>query len=146
MARVKRGTKRVQRRKKILGLAKGFYGTKSKAHRVAKLAVDKALGYAYRDRRQKKRQLRSLWIIRINAAARLHGLSYSRLIAGLKAAGSDLDRKILADIAVKDAQAFAGLAEMAKKALDNQQPEQRGPEQREIAAPPAQPSQATAEA
>jgi large subunit ribosomal protein L20 len=126
MARVKRGTKRVQRRKKILGLAKGFYGTKSKAHRMAKLAVDKALGYAYRDRRQKKRQIRSLWIIRINAAARLHGLNYSRLIAGLKAAGSDLDRKILADIAVKDAQAFAGLAEMAKKALDNQQPEQRG--------------------
>jgi large subunit ribosomal protein L20 len=141
MARVKRGTKRVQRRKKILGLAKGFYGTKSKAHRVAKLAVDKALGYAYRDRRQKKRQLRSLWIIRINAAARLHGLSYSRLIAGLKAAGSDLDRKILADIAVKDAQAFAGLAELAKKALDNQQPEQRG-----ASAPPAQPAQATAEA
>jgi len=126
MARVKRGTKRVQRRKKILGLAKGFFGKKSKAHRIAKLAVDKSLGYAYRDRRQKKRQLRSLWIIRINAAARLHGLNYSRLIAGLKAAGSDLDRKILADIAVKDAQAFAGLAELAKKALDNQQPEQRG--------------------
>jgi large subunit ribosomal protein L20 len=126
MARVKRGTKRVQRRKKILGLAKGFYGTKSKAHRMAKQAVDKSLGYAYRDRRQKKRQLRSLWIIRINAAARLHGLNYSRLIAGLKAAGSDLDRKILADLAVKDAQAFAGLADMAKKALDNQQPEQRG--------------------
>jgi large subunit ribosomal protein L20 len=126
MARVKRGTKRVQRRKKILGLAKGFYGTKSKAHRMAKQAVDKSLGYAYRDRRQKKRQLRSLWIIRINAAARLHGLNYSRLIAGLKAAGSDLDRKVLADIAVQDAQAFASLADMAKKALDNQQPEQRG--------------------
>jgi large subunit ribosomal protein L20 len=146
MARVKRGNKRVQRRKKILGLAKGFYGTKSKAHRMAKQAVDKALGYAYRDRRQKKRQLRSLWIIRINAAARLHGLNYSRLIAGLKAAGSDLDRKVLADIAVQDAQAFGALADMAKKALDNQQPEQRGPEQRGIAAPPAQPSQATAEA
>jgi large subunit ribosomal protein L20 len=141
MARVKRGTKRVQRRKKILGLAKGFYGTKSKAHRMAKLAVDKSLGYAYRDRRQKKRQLRSLWIIRINAAARLHGLSYSRLIAGLKAAGSDLDRKILADLAVRDAQAFASLADMAKNALDNQPPEQRG-----TPAPPSQPSQATAEA
>ena len=126
MARVKRGNKRVQRRKKILGLAKGYYGTKSKAHRMAKQAVDKSLGYAYRDRRQKKRQLRSLWIIRINAAARLHGLNYSRLIAGLKAAGSDLDRKVLADIAVQDAQAFASLADMAKKALDNQQPEQRG--------------------
>jgi large subunit ribosomal protein L20 len=126
MARVKRGTKRVQRRKKILGLAKGYYGTKSKAHRMAKQAVDKSLGYAYRDRRQKKRQLRSLWIIRINAAARLHGLNYSRLIAGLKAAGSDLDRKVLADIAVQDAAAFGALAEAAKKALDNQQPEQRG--------------------
>jgi large subunit ribosomal protein L20 len=126
MARVKRGTKRVQRRKKILGLAKGYYGTKSKAHRMAKQAVDKSLGYAYRDRRQKKRQLRSLWIIRINAAARLHGLNYSRLIAGLKAAGSDLDRKVLADIAVHDAAAFGALAEAAKKALDNQQPEQRG--------------------
>jgi large subunit ribosomal protein L20 len=126
MARVKRGTKRVQRRKKILGLAKGYYGTKSKAHRMAKQAVDKSLGYAYRDRRQKKRQLRSLWIIRINAAARLHGLNYSRLIAGLKAAGSDLDRKVLADIAVHDAAAFGVLAEAAKKALDNQQPEQRG--------------------
>jgi large subunit ribosomal protein L20 len=141
MARVKRGTKRVQRRKKILGLAKGFYGTKSKAHRIAKLAVDKALGYAYRDRRQKKRQLRSLWIIRINAAARLHGLSYSRLIAGLKAAGSDLDRKVMADIAVQDPQGFAALADMAKKALDNQQPEQRG-----TPAPPPAPAQATAEA
>lgn len=126
MARVKRGTKRAQRRKKILGLAKGFYGTKSKAHRMAKQAVDKALGYAYRDRRQKKRHLRSLWIIRINAAARLHGLNYSRLIAGLKAAGSDLDRKILADIAVRDAKGFEALAETAKKALNDKSPEQRG--------------------
>ncbi len=79
---------------------------KSKAHRIAKQAVDKSLGYAYRDRRQKKREIRSLWIVRINAAARLHGLSYSRLIAGLKAAGSELDRKVLADIAVRDPQAF----------------------------------------
>jgi large subunit ribosomal protein L20 len=98
-------------------LAKGFYGMKSKSHRIAKQAVDKSLAYAYRDRRQKKRQLRALWIVRINAAARLHGLSYSRLIAGLKAAGSDLDRKVLADIAVRDPQAFAGLAEAAKSAL-----------------------------
>jgi large subunit ribosomal protein L20 len=117
MARVKRGNKRVQRRKKILNLASGFWGTKSKSHRMAKQAVDKALNYAYRDRRQKKRQLRSLWIVRINAAARLHGLSYSRLIAGLKAAGSELDRKVLADIAVRDAAAFAGIAELAKSAL-----------------------------
>jgi large subunit ribosomal protein L20 len=118
MARVKRGTKRTDRRKKILDRAKGFYGTHSKSHRIAKQAVDKALAYAYRDRRQKKRQLRALWIVRINAAARLHGLSYSRLIAGLKAAGSLLDRKVLADIAVRDAQAFAGLAEAAGKALE----------------------------
>jgi large subunit ribosomal protein L20 len=125
VARVKRGNKRVQRRKKILGLAKGYYGLKSKAHRIAKQAVDKSLNYAYRDRRQKKRQLRSLWIVRINAAAHLHGLNYSKLIAGLKAAGSDLDRKILADIAVRDAEGFARLAEMAKNALESQSPEQR---------------------
>jgi large subunit ribosomal protein L20 len=122
MARVKRGPKRKDRRKKILGLAKGFYGMKSKSHRIAKQAVDKALSYAYRDRRQKKRQLRSLWIVRINAAAHLHGLSYSRLIAGLKAAGSELDRKILADIAVRDPQAFAGIAETAKRALGTETP------------------------
>ena len=118
MARVKRGNKRVHRRKKILDLASGFWGTKSKSHRIAKLAVDKALNYAYRDRRQKKRQLRSLWIVRINAAAHLHGLSYSRLIAGLKAAGSDLDRKVLADIAVRDAEGFGRIAEAAKKGLE----------------------------
>jgi large subunit ribosomal protein L20 len=120
MARVKRGNKRVQKRKKILKLASGYYGTKSKAHRMAKQAVDKSLGYAYRDRRQKKRQLRSLWIIRINAAARLHGLNYSRLISGLKAAGSLLDRKVLADLAVTDPAGFAGLAAMAKTALEGQ--------------------------
>ena len=125
MARVKRGNKRVQRRKKILGLAKGYYGLKSKAHRIAKQAVDKSLNYAYRDRRQKKRQLRSLWIVRINAAAHLHGLSYSKLIAGLKAAGSNLDRKVLADIAVRDAEGFARLAEAARNALEAQSPEQR---------------------
>lgn len=120
MARVKRGTKRLQKRKKILNLASGFYGMKSKSHRIAKQAVDKSLGYAYRDRRQKKRQLRSLWIVRINAAAHLSGLSYSRFIAGLKAAGSVLDRKILAELAVSDPQGFAGLAEMAKQALESQ--------------------------
>src|SRR5260370_21703951 len=117
MARVKRGTKRTDRRKKIRARATGYYGTNAKSHRIAKQAVDKALVFAYRDRRQKKRQLRALWIARINAAARLHGLSYSRLIAGLKAAGSLLDRKVLADLAVRDPQAFAGLAEAARGAL-----------------------------
>lgn len=122
MARVKRGNKRVQRRKKILSLASGFWGMKSKGHRIAKQAVDKSLNYAYRDRRVRKREMRSLWIVRINAAARLHGLSYSRLIAGLKAAGSELDRKVLADIAVRDAEAFGRIAGMAKDALANKQP------------------------
>jgi large subunit ribosomal protein L20 len=115
--RVKRGTKRTDRRKKILKRASGYYGMKSKGHRIAKQAVDKSLGFAYRDRRQKKRQLRSLWIVRINAAAHLNGLSYSRFIAGLKAAGSTLDRKVLADLAATDPTGFAGLAELAKKAL-----------------------------
>src|SRR3954462_2927298 len=122
MARVKRGNKRLLKRKKILKLSSGFWGTKSNAHRMAKQAVEKALAYAYRYRRQKKRQLRSLWIVRINAAARLHGLSYSRLIAGLKAAGSSLDRKVLADIAVRDPQGFASLAEAAKGALGTETP------------------------
>jgi large subunit ribosomal protein L20 len=120
MARVKRGNKRTERRKKILDLASGYYGMKSKGHRIAKQAVDKSLNYAYRDRRQKKRQLRSLWIVRINAAARLHDLSYSRLIAGLKASGSLLDRKVLADIAVGDPAGFAQLADLAKKGLESQ--------------------------
>ncbi len=118
MARVKRGNKRVHRRKKILSLAKGFYGMKSKNHRIAKQAVDRAGNFAYRDRKQKKRQLRSLWIVRINAAAHLHGLSYSQLIHGLKEVGSDLDRKVLADIAVRDAEGFGRIAEAAKQALD----------------------------
>jgi large subunit ribosomal protein L20 len=117
MSRVKRGPTRKNRRKKILGLAKGFYGKKSKAHRVAMEAVDRAGVYAYRDRRRKKRDFRALWIVRINAAARVHGLSYSRLIAGLKAAGSELDRKVLADLAVRDDQAFARVAAVAKEAL-----------------------------
>ncbi len=115
--RVKRGHNRVQRRKKILALAKGYYGTKHNAYRIAKLQVERSLAYAYRDRRQRKRVMRSLWIVRINAAARLHELSYSQLIAGLKAAGSALDRKILADMAVRDPQGFADLATLAKKGL-----------------------------
>jgi large subunit ribosomal protein L20 len=126
MARVKRGTKRTNRRKKILKLAKGYYGTKSKAHRIAKLAVDKSLNYAYRDRRQRKRQMRALWIVRINAAARIHGLSYSRLIAGLKAVGSTLDRKVLADLAVVDPSGFGRLAEAAKQALAPRAPQNIG--------------------
>lgn len=118
MARVKRGSKRARKRKKILKLAKGYYGTKSKAHRVAKLAVERSLSFAYRDRRQRKRQFRSLWIIRINAAARRHGLSYSRFMAGLKASGCELNRKMLADLAVSDSDAFAELAHRASGALE----------------------------
>ena len=117
MARVKRGNRRAQRRKKILKQAKGYYGAKSRSHRVAKLAVDRSLSFAYRDRRQKKRNFRALWIVRINAGARIHGLSYSRLIHGLKAANCEINRKMLAELAVRDANAFAKLAEAAKKAL-----------------------------
>jgi large subunit ribosomal protein L20 len=117
MARVKRGSKRTQKRKKILKLAKGYYGQKSKSHRIAKQQVDKSLAYAYRDRRQKKRQFRSLWILRINAAARQSGLSYSRLMAGLKKAGAALDRKVLADLAVSDPQGFAAIVDTARAAL-----------------------------
>lgn len=115
--RVKRGAVRKNRRKKILKLAKGFYGTKSKAHRMAKQAVDRAGKFAYRDRRQRKREMRGLWIVRINAAAREHGLSYSRLMAGLKQAGAELDRKVLADLAVTDGGAFARIVEAAREAL-----------------------------
>ena len=118
MPRVRRGTKRHNKRRRILKLAKGYYGTRSKAYRIAKQAVDRALLYSYRDRRQRKRQFRRLWIARINAAARANGLSYSRFVDGLKKAGSQLDRKVLADIAVHEPQAFAKLAETAKKALE----------------------------
>jgi len=117
MARVKRGAKRAQKRKKILKRAKGFYGAKSTNHRVAKEAVDRALAFSYRDRRQKKRQFRSLWIARINAGAREHGLSYSRFIDGLKKAGSEINRKLLADLAVRDPKAFGEIAQVAKNAL-----------------------------
>ena len=117
MPRVRRGTKRSGKRRKVLKLAKGYYGTRSKAYRIAKLAVDRALATAYRDRRQKKRQFRRLWIARINAAARVHGLSYSRFIDGLKKAGSQLDRKMLADLAVHQPEAFAKLAAAAQEAL-----------------------------
>jgi len=115
--RVKRSHYRKDRRKKILKLAEGYWGGKSRLHRIAKLQVEKSLQYAYRDRRQRKRHFRALWIVRINAAARDNGLSYSRFVAGLKAAGCGLDRKVLADLAVRDPQTFTQLTEMAKQAL-----------------------------
>ena len=117
MPRVKRGVTARQRHKKVLKLAKGYYGARSRVFRVAKQAVIKAGQYAYRDRRQRKRQFRALWIARINAAARLNGLSYSRFINGLKRANVEIDSKVLADIAVFEAAAFTALAERAKKAL-----------------------------
>ena len=116
--RVKRGNVRKNRRKKILKQAKGYYGLKSKGHRIAKQAVDRGLAFAYRDRRQRKRQMRSIWIVRINAAARENGLSYSRLMAGLKALGSEIDRKVLADLAVRDQAGFTSLAKQAQAALE----------------------------
>lgn len=120
--RVKRGNVRKNRRKKILKLAKGYYGTRSRAHRMAKQAVDRAGKYAYRDRRQRKREMRGLWIVRINAAAREHGLSYSRLMAGLRQAGSELDRKVLAELAATDGDAFARVVEAARAALETPTP------------------------
>ena len=117
MARVKSGVTAKARHKKILGKAKGYYGARSKLFKTAKQAVIKAGQYAYRDRRQKKRQFRALWIARINAASRLHGLSYSRLINGLNKAEIIVDRKVLADIAVHDPAAFESIANQAKSAL-----------------------------
>jgi large subunit ribosomal protein L20 len=116
MPRVKRGNKRRQKRKKLLDLASGYRLTKGKLYRAAREAVQKGLAYAYRDRRNKKRDFRSLWIVRINAEARKHEISYSRLIAGLKKAGINLNRKMLAEIAVSDAAGFAHLAQIAKTA------------------------------
>jgi large subunit ribosomal protein L20 len=117
MARVKRGVEARRRHKKILKQAKGYYGARSRVFRVAKQAVIKAGQYAYRDRRVKKREFRALWIQRINAAARLCDMSYSRFIDGLNKAGVEVDRKMLADIAVHDMPAFEQLAEKAKAAL-----------------------------
>ncbi len=116
MPRVKRGNKRRQKRKKILDLASGYRLTKGKLYRAAREAIQKGMAYAYRDRRNKKRDFRSLWIIRINAEARKHEISYSRMIAGLKKAGISLNRKMLAEIAVSDANGFAHLAQIAKTA------------------------------
>ncbi len=117
MARVRRGVVAKARHKKVLRKAKGYYGARRKTFKVASQAVTKAGQYAYRDRRQRKRQFRALWITRINAAARIHGMSYSRLINGLKTAGIEIDRKVLADLAVHDADAFAVIAEQAKASL-----------------------------
>lgn len=117
MPRVKRGTKRRDRRKKILERASGYFLTKSKLYRQAKEAVERGLKFAYSGRRQKKRDYRSLWIIRIGAAAKANDISYNKLIHGLKLAGVELDRKMLADLALQDAAAFSALAAKAKAAL-----------------------------
>ena len=114
MPRVKRGTVRRAKRKKLLARAKGFYQTKSKLYRAAKESVDTALKYAFVGRRRKKRDFRRLWVIRINAAAREHGLTYGQLISGLKAAGVTLDRKSLSELAIASPAAFASLAKQAK--------------------------------
>ena len=117
MPRAKRGNKRLERRKKILKLAKGYRGTKSKLYRSAKESVERGLNFAYTGRKLKKRDFRSLWIVRIGAAARLNGINYSQLMHGLKLAGVELDRKVLADLAVNQPEAFAAVAGQAKNAL-----------------------------
>lgn len=117
MPRVKRGTKRKDRRKRILDLAKGYYGTKHNCFRIAELQVERSLAYSTRDRKQKKREFRGLWITRINAAARMNDISYSQLVAGLKKAGSDVNRKVLAEIAFQDPKGFTALVSSAKSAL-----------------------------
>ncbi len=117
MARVKRGFKARRRRNKVLKLAKGYRGARSKLFRSATEAVDRALNYAFRDRRVKKRDFRALWITRINAASRLNGLSYSKFIFGLKKANVEIDRKVLADIAVSDPKGFAEIAGVAKASI-----------------------------
>ena len=119
MSRVKRGVVARAKHKKVLKKAKGYYGARSRVYRVAKQAVIKAGQYAYRDRRKKKRQFRALWIARINAGARDNGISYSRMMNGLKKAGVEVDRKILADLAIFDKPAFSALAEQAKASLSN---------------------------
>ena len=115
--RIKRGVNAVKKRRKIFKLSKGYFGSKSRSYRIAREAVMKSLMYAYVGRKRRKRDFRQLWITRINAAARVNGLSYSKFMHGLKVAGIDLNRKVLADIAVSDAAAFAALAEKAKAAI-----------------------------
>jgi large subunit ribosomal protein L20 len=121
MPRAKRGNKRLERRKKILKLAKGYRGTKSKLYRSAKESVERGLTFAYTGRKLKKRDFRSLWIVRIGAAARLNGLNYSQFMHGLKVAGIELDRKVLADLAANQPDAFAELAGQVKGALESEQ-------------------------
>ncbi|HYG79345.1 MAG TPA: 50S ribosomal protein L20 [Pyrinomonadaceae bacterium] len=125
MPRAKRGNKRLERRKKILKLAKGYRGTKSKLYRSAKESVERGLNFAYTGRKLKKRDFRSLWIVRIGAAARLNGLNYSQFMHGLKVAGIDLDRKVLADLAANSPEAFAELAGQVKTALENEGQQQQ---------------------
>ena len=117
MPRVKRAVSAHKKRRTVLNRAKGYYGAKSRSYRAAKEQVQHSLQYQYRDRRNKKREIRSLWITRINAAARINGLSYSVFMNGLKKAGVELDRKVLSDMAINDPEAFASLVEVAKKAL-----------------------------
>lgn len=117
MARVKRSVNAKKKRRKVLSHAKGYYGMKSRSYRNAKQQVQHSMQYQYRDRRNKKREFRKLWITRINAAARLNGMSYSKFMNGLSKAGVELDRKVLADMAVSDPEAFAAIAEVAKAAL-----------------------------
>jgi large subunit ribosomal protein L20 len=138
MPRVKRGNKRREKRKKILSLAKGYFLTKGKLYRSAQQAIDRAGNFAYVGRRRKKRDFRRLWIIRINAAARAHDISYSQFIAGLKRAGVDLDRKTLADIAARDEAGFAALVASAKAAAPGPAPASAKPGAK--AAPSASPS------
>jgi large subunit ribosomal protein L20 len=118
MPRVKRSVHARKKRKKVLGQAKGYWGLKKSSYRYAKEQVEHSLAYAYRDRKAKKRTFRRLWIMRINAGARANGLSYNQFVAGLRKANIELDRKVLADMAVSDPQAFAGIAEQAKSALE----------------------------
>jgi large subunit ribosomal protein L20 len=119
MPRAKRGNKRLERRKKILKLAKGYRGTKSKLYRSAKESVERGLNFAYTGRKLKKRDFRSLWIVRIGAAARLNGMNYSQLMHGLKLAEIELDRKVLADLAVNQPAAFTEVVQQAKNAIEN---------------------------
>jgi len=121
MPRAKRGNKRLEKRKRILKLAKGYRGTKSKLYRSAKESVERGLNFAYTGRKLKKRDFRSLWIVRIGAAARLNGLNYSQFMHGLKLAGIELDRKVLADLAANTPDAFKEVAVQAKNALDSEQ-------------------------
>lgn len=121
MPRAKRGNKRTEKRRKILSRAKGYRGTKSKLYRSAKESVERALNFAYTGRKLKKRDFRKLWIVRINAACRLNDMKYSQFIHGLSLAGIELDRKVLADMAVKQPEAFASVVGQAKDALGNQQ-------------------------